>query len=63
MSYTPSEKELLAGCRVLYPSLFAHGLGPQGADGPQTVAKMADVRSRVWRILVAAAEADPRGRK
>lgn len=49
----PTETQLLAGCRALYPALFAHGLYPQDADGPQTVGKMAEVRERIKRIIIA----------
>jgi hypothetical protein len=53
----PSDEEILAGCRALYPALFRDGLEPQKVDGPQTVSKMREVRDRVRRILEAANEA------
>ena len=49
-----TEEMVLAGCRVLHPSLFSRGINPLPQDGPATQGIIAEDVRKVRAILAAA---------
>ncbi len=51
-----TDGEVLAGCRVLHPSIFSRGMEPMPSDGPATRAMISEDIRKVRAILEAAAK-------